>query len=187
MAWLHFLPFRGRKCNLCLRYEVLPMCRVAHFSKLEVFLSPGSAPIMVHYNENCNESVILRLDFEGFSAPQRPSLLGLRLFRGAPRARRLRDGCVLDLRIFSSTSTASRRYSGTRCIEPEHVAPRMTEQLVDNRVRHTRSCQPGRERMTTPLNGESRDPRQFQRIMPSRFNAVEMCTRVLRVEKDVLG
>src|SRR5215469_5458128 len=23
-------PFRGRKCNLCLRYEVLPMCRVAH-------------------------------------------------------------------------------------------------------------------------------------------------------------
>src|SRR5262249_8113599 len=23
-------PYRGRKCNLCVRYELLPMCRVAH-------------------------------------------------------------------------------------------------------------------------------------------------------------
>src|SRR5215471_4298568 len=31
-------PFRGRKCNLCLRYEVLPMCRVAH-NNLQICLS----------------------------------------------------------------------------------------------------------------------------------------------------
>src|SRR5580704_2762097 len=26
----HSLPKKGRKCNLCVRYDLLPMCRVAH-------------------------------------------------------------------------------------------------------------------------------------------------------------
>jgi hypothetical protein len=59
------------------------------------------------------------------------------------------------------------------------LAAHGTEQLVDNGVPHTQSRQPGRERVATLVNGESRNSRQFQRIMPSSFNAVDMCTRVL--------
>jgi hypothetical protein len=63
----------------------------------------------------------------------------------------------------------------------------MPEQLVDNRIRHTQSRQSGCECVATLVNGESRDPRKFQSVVPSSFNAVDVCTRALRVEKDVLG
>ena len=33
---IHFLLKKRRKCNLCVRYVLLPMCRVAHFFSINL-------------------------------------------------------------------------------------------------------------------------------------------------------
>jgi len=61
----------------------------------------------------------------------------------------------------------------------------MPEQLVDSRIRHNQSSESGCEIVATLINRERRDPRQFQSIVPSSFNNLDMCTRALRVETTV--
>src|ERR1700730_13454414 len=45
----HSLPQKGKKCNLCVRYDLLPMCRVAH-NTLESFLrnTTETSPVILH-------------------------------------------------------------------------------------------------------------------------------------------
>src|SRR5579864_6152042 len=40
---IHFPPRKGRKCNLCVRYDLLPMSRVAQLTGFLHILSLGSA------------------------------------------------------------------------------------------------------------------------------------------------
>ena len=88
------------------------------------------------------ESVMLKLDFEGFQHDKRASLLGMGPFRGAPGSLRslARQTAGLSAsQFFQQINRVSEIFGDSYRIETEHASWRMPEELVDNRARHTQS------------------------------------------------